>query len=73
MIILIIPAFTVIFPGATTEWIKAIPSYYLVDAVHLAGNFGLGLEHIWQDLLVLLVLGVLFFALGIGALRRKLA
>ncbi|UCG25996.1 MAG: ABC transporter permease [Chloroflexota bacterium] len=72
LIILIIPAFAVIFPGATTAWIKAIPSYYLVDAVHLAGNFGLGLEHIWQDLVILLALGILFFALGIGALRRKM-
>lgn len=73
LIVLIIPAFAVIFPGVTTGWIKAIPSYYLVDAVHKAGNFGLGLEHIWQDLVILLLLGVLLFVLGIGALRRKLA
>ncbi len=73
LIIMIIPAFTVIFPGATTNWIRAIPSYYLVDAVHKAGNFGLGFEHVWQDLVILLVLGIMFFALGIAALRRKIA
>lgn len=72
LIILIIPAFAVMFPGVTTDWIKAIPSYYLVDAVHKAGNFGLGLEHLWQDLVVLLLLSVLFFVIGIRVLRRKI-
>ena len=39
---MILPSFTFLFPGAMSGWVKAIPSYYLVDTVHLAANFGSG-------------------------------
>ena len=67
LIPLFIPSFSVMFPGAVTGWVKVIPSYYLVDTVHQAANFGAGWTDIWSNLLILLVL----VWIGIVVLRRK--
>ena len=71
LIILFIPAFGIMFPGAVTGWVKAIPSYYLVDTVHRASNFGAGWGDIWYNLVVLLGFGLALGLIGIMALRRK--
>jgi ABC-2 type transport system permease protein len=73
MIILSVPAFGVMFPGTVSDWVKVIPSYYLVDTVHLSANFGLGWGDVWQNLLILLGFDIAFIGLGIMALRRKLS
>jgi ABC-2 type transport system permease protein len=72
LLLLMIPAFAILLPGLTTNWIKVIPSYYLVNPVHLAANFGLGWSQIWQDLAILLAFDIVFFGLGIWAIRRKI-
>jgi hypothetical protein len=72
MIVLAVPAFGVMFPGTVSDWVKVIPSYYLVDTVHLSANFGLGWGDVWQNLLILLGFNIAFIGLGIIALRRKL-
>lgn len=71
LIILIIPSFTVMFPGAVTGWIKIIPSYYLVDTVHRAANFGSGWGDVWVNILILFGFTLVIFWAGIYALRRK--
>jgi len=71
-IILFIPAFGVMLPGAVTGWIKVIPSFYLVDTVHRAANFGAGWGDTWRNLLILLGFDVALVWIGIIALRRKL-
>ena len=71
LIVLIIPALMVLLPGLATTWIRLIPSYYLVDTVHRALNFGADWGAVWQNLLVLLATAVAFFWLGMVALRRK--
>ena len=71
-IILFIPTFGVMFPGTVAGWIRGIPSYYLVDTVHLAANFGAGWGDIWQNLLILLGFDLALVWIGIMALRRKL-
>lgn len=70
---LIIPAIGIVFPGTITGWVKVIPSYYLVDAVHRAANFGSGFGDVWQSLLMLLLFDLVFLWLGITALRRRFA
>jgi len=70
-ILLSVPSFGVAFPGAVTDWIKAVPSYYLVDTIHRAANFGSGWGDIWSNLLILLGFDIAFFWIGIIALRRK--
>jgi ABC-2 type transport system permease protein len=72
MIILLIPSFGVMFPGAISDWVRVIPSYYLVDTVHISANFGLGWAYIWQNLLILLGFDVVIGWLGIMVLGRKL-
>ena len=68
---LIIPTFSVMFPGTITGWVKVIPSYYLVDTVHRAANFGAGWGDIWLNLLILLGFDLVIVWIGIMTLRRK--
>jgi ABC-2 type transport system permease protein len=70
-IILFIPLFGVIFPGTITGWVKVIPSYYLVDAVHRASNFGAGWGDVGLSLLILFGVDIALTAIGIWALGRK--
>jgi len=71
LIILIIPSFGVMFPGAITGWVKAIPSYYLVDTVHQAANFGAGWGDVWLNLMVLLGFVLVIVWAGVMVLRRR--
>lgn len=70
-IILSVPAFGVMFPGAVTGWVKLIPSYYLVDTVHRVASFGAGWGDIWQNLLILLATNLALVWIGILGIRRK--
>ncbi len=70
-IILSIPAFTVMFPGMVTGWIKVVPSYYLVNTIHQVSNFGAGWGDMWSNLLILLGFDLALVWIGIMALRRK--
>jgi ABC-2 type transport system permease protein len=71
IILLFIPSFSVMFPGTLTGWVKVIPSYYLVDTVHRASNFGAGWGDIGPNLLILLGFNVALAGIGIWALRRR--
>lgn len=66
-----LPAFTVLIPGLTTDWVKIIPSYYLVDAVYHVANSGWGWADVGQHLIALVGFALLFLALGVVVLRRK--
>lgn len=66
-----LPAFTVLIPGLTTDWVKIIPSYYLINVVTQVVNYGWGWAEAGGDMLILLALALLFFALGVVVLRRK--
>lgn len=71
LLVFSIPAFGVMFPGTITDWAKAIPSYYLVDTIHQASNFGAGWGDVWLNLLILLAFILVIVWGGIMALRRK--
>ena len=68
MIVFIIPAFNVILPGLASGWIKAIPSYYLVDIIHQVINFDAGWGQMQTNLLLLSAFAVVFLGLGVVAL-----
>ena len=72
MIILIIPSIAVAFPGSVTGWVKALPSYYLVDTVHRASNFGSGWSDVWQNLVILLGFDLAMVWAGAAVLRRRM-
>jgi ABC-2 type transport system permease protein len=71
LIMLAIPGIAVALPGLISGWVRVLPSYYLVDAVHRVVNFGAGWSDVWPDLIALAAFSALFVALGIAALRRR--
>jgi ABC-2 type transport system permease protein len=72
MIVLAIPAFNVLLPGLASNWIKVIPSYYIVDTIYRVINFNAGWSQVNANLMVLLAQTVAFFGLGVLSLGRKL-
>jgi len=71
LVILVIPSMGTLFPGVITEWVKVIPSYYVVDTVDRVASYGSGWVDIWQNLLILLAFSVAFLLIGMVALRRR--
>jgi len=71
LLVLSIPSFGVIFPGTVSDWVKAIPSFYLVDTVHRVVNFGADWSAVGTNLVVLLAVSVAVLGLGVLALERK--
>jgi len=72
IIILIIPSIGVAFPGSVTGWIRALPTYYLVDTVHRASNFGASWGAVWQNLLMLAGFDLALASFGVVFLRRRM-
>ncbi|MFC1993705.1 ABC transporter permease [Chloroflexota bacterium] len=72
MMIMLLPAMIAIVPGTVSIWVKIIPSYYIVDTLHRATNFGMGWSVLWPNLLIMLGFSVAFLSPGILALRRKI-
>ena len=71
LIVLVIPAFGIMFPGAVSGWIEIVPSYYLVDTVHQVANFDSGWGDVWRSLLILLGFDLVIVTIGIIALGRR--
>jgi len=72
LIVFIIPAFGILFPGTVSGWAKAIPSYYLADTVHQASAFGAGWGDVSLNLLVLLGIDLAVVVAGVAAVGRRL-
>lgn len=72
IIIMLIPSYGVVFPGGVTNWAKVIPSYYLFDTIHQVVNFGASWGTVGNNLLILLVMGIVFMAAGVWVMERKL-
>ncbi len=71
MLLLALPAFSVLIPGLATQWVKAIPSYYLVDAVYRVMNHAAGWGDVAGNLLALALSALLLLAAGVWVLKRK--
>jgi len=71
LVILVIPAMGTLFPGVITGWAKVIPSYYVVDTVDRAANYGAGWPDVWQNLVILAAFSAAFLLAGMMALRRR--
>jgi ABC-2 type transport system permease protein len=72
ILVLVLPALGVLLPGLVSNWVKIIPSYYLVDTVYRVINFGAGWSEVWSNLALMLGFGLAFCGLGVLGLRRKL-
>ncbi len=73
ILVLSLPAFGIIFPGAISNWVRAVPSYYLVDTINRALNYGISNSLAFYNLGILLAIDVIILWLGVVALRRKMA
>lgn len=71
ILLLSLPAIGLLLPGLITDWVKAIPSHYLIDTVYRAVNLNLSWADAVPNLLILLAFALVFMGLGIVVLRRK--
>jgi ABC-2 type transport system permease protein len=71
MIPLSAPPFDILFPGTVTGWGRLIPTHYLSRALHRTVNLGMGWDHVWQDMAILLAFCVALGVAGILVLRTK--
>jgi ABC-2 type transport system permease protein len=71
IIVLVIPAASIIFPGPVSGWIKIIPSYSFVDILHRAVNFDIGWGGNLNNIMFLIGFNIVFIFLGIISLKRK--
>ncbi|NIM16750.1 MAG: ABC transporter permease [Candidatus Aminicenantes bacterium] len=71
VMILSIPAVTIIFPGPVSGWIKVIPSFYIVDTLHRAVNFDIGWSGNLKNIMFIIGFNIAFVFLGIITLKRK--
>jgi len=73
MVPLMIPAFGALFPGTPSVWIRALPSYPLVDGLVEVSTYGAGWGDTLPQLGGLLAWCVGLFVLGWAVLKRKVA
>jgi ABC-2 type transport system permease protein len=71
MVPLMVPAFGALFPGSTAAWIKALPTYGLVDTVVGVTAYGESWGDVGTTLLVLAAWGAAAFVVGAAVLRRR--
>jgi ABC-2 type transport system permease protein len=71
IILMMIPSYGVVFPGVVNNWVKIIPSYYMVDTIHQVVNFGASWDAVWGNLVILLLMGMAFMGAGIMVMERK--
>lgn len=71
MVPLMIPAFGALFPGQPSLWIRALPSYPLVEGLVAVATFGDGWGDTMPQLTALLAWCIALFALGWVVLKRK--
>jgi ABC-2 type transport system permease protein len=71
MIPLMIPAFAALFPGTASVWVRALPSYPLVQGLVDVSTYGAGWVETLPELGALFAWCVVLFALGWLVLKRK--
>ncbi len=71
ILLLSLPAFTILAPGLVSNWVKLIPSYYLVDTLYRVLNFGAGWGDVVGNLVLLALSATAFMASGVVVLKRK--
>jgi ABC-2 type transport system permease protein len=71
ILLLIVPAMAVLFPGAASSWVRAFPSYYLIEVVNQAVIYKESVANLWSNLGILLTFDLAVFWMGAVALRRR--
>jgi ABC-2 type transport system permease protein len=71
IIVLFIPAVSIIFPGPVSGWIKVIPSFFLINILYRAVNFNIGWSGNLNNIMALIGFNIVFVFIGIISLKRK--
>jgi ABC-2 type transport system permease protein len=72
LLVLAVPAVAVLFPGSAGLWVRALPSYGLIQAMVGSSAYGLGFAELGGHLATAALWVVVIFALGWWILGRKL-
>ncbi|MFQ5575227.1 MAG: ABC transporter permease, partial [Terriglobia bacterium] len=73
MIILAAPAAALTAPAITSAWVKAIPTYFFVDALDGVVNRGFTPVDYIDNIAYLAGSAIVSFGLGLTVLRRRVA
>lgn len=71
MVPLLIPAFAALFPGTASAWVRALPSFPLVQGLVDVTTYGASWSETLPELMALLAWCVGLFGLGFVVLKRK--
>ena len=71
MVPLLIPAFAALFPGTASAWVRALPSFPLVQGLVDVTTYGAGWSETLPELGALLAWCIGLFGLGFVVLKRK--
>jgi ABC-2 type transport system permease protein len=68
---MIIPSFSVLFPGTASVWVQAIPTYPIIDVLVGSTTYGATWADSWAPLGYAAVWLVVLYGAGLFALKRK--
>ncbi len=68
---LLVPTFSVLFPGTAAGWVRAMPSYPIIDALNQVTAYGAGWSDIGAGLAGALAWVVVIYVIGVVVLKRK--
>jgi ABC-2 type transport system permease protein len=71
LIPLAIPAVTVLLPGATATWVKALPTWGVIEVMVGVTSYGESWPDLWGPLALAAVWCAVILASGLAVLRRK--
>jgi ABC-2 type transport system permease protein len=70
---LLIPTFSVLFPGTAAGWVRVLPTYPIIDTLYAAMTYGTTWAESARELAYAAVWLVVLYGAGLFALRRKVA
>jgi ABC-2 type transport system permease protein len=70
---LLIPTFSVLFPGTAATWVRVLPTYPIIDTLYAAMTYGTTWADSAQELAYAAFWLVVLYGAGLIALRRKVA
>lgn len=68
---LMIPTFSVLFPGTAARWVQAMPSYPIIDTLNQVLTYGAGWSDVVGSLGAALLWVAVIFVVGLLVLRRR--
>lgn len=68
---LLVPTISVMFPGSVAPWVKAIPTYPVIDVLVRSTVYGAGWADVWMSLAYATLWLVVLYGAGLFALKRK--